>query len=599
MPAAALPTRSEIALEFTWDLESIYPRAEAWEADFRALEARLPELSAFEGRLGTSATELAAGLKLQDELGVTLGKLYSYSHMKRDEDTTQSSAQGMHDRMVGLYARFSAAGAFFTPEIVALEPSTVERWLSQEPQLAVYRFLLESTLRQRGHTRSAEVEGLLAQSMEVGQGASTVYDMLTDADLKFPRIKDGEGNDVELTHGRYIPFQQSPDRRVRKDSFEALYTTYAAYKNTVAAAYSTSVKGDIFYARAHNYESAQQAALDGENIPLTVYSNLVERVESRLDLMQRYLRLRKRVLELDDLHMYDVYADLIPSAKKEIPFPRARQDVLAAVSVLGDDYQHDVAHGFSSRWVDVYETPGKASGAYSSGSYGTHPFILMNFQDNLDGVYTLAHELGHSMHSFYTRATQPPVYSDYSLFVAEVASITNEALLTNYLLQQDMDVDTRKALLNNELEKYRGTLFRQTMFAHFEAETHRLAEAGEALTSDMLNKLYYDLVARYFAPETVVDELIAYEWSRIPHFYRAFYVYQYATGIAAATALAKRMLEEGEPAVRRYRAFLAAGGSDYPINLLRSAGVDMTSPAPVQAALDHFGRLLDELEELV
>ncbi|MBV8085039.1 MAG: oligoendopeptidase F [Chloroflexi bacterium] len=599
MPAATLPTRSEIPAEFTWDLESIYPNAKAWEADFRALEARLPDLAAFAGRLGASAKDLAAGLALQDEMGVTLGKLFSYSHMKRDEDTTQSLAQGLHDRMVGLYARFSAAGAFFTPEIVALEPATVQRWLIDEPELAVYRFLLESTLRQKAHTRSAEVEGLLAQSMEVGQGASTVYDMLTDADLKFPRIEDAEGNEVELTHGRYIPFQQSPDRRVRKDSFEALYTTYAAYKNTVAAAYSTSVKGDIFYARAHNYESAQQAALDGENIPLSVYSNLVETVESRLDLMQRYLRLRTRVLELDDLHMYDVYADLIPSAKKDIPFQQARQDVLAAVRVLGDDYQHDVAHGFDSRWVDVYETPGKASGAYSSGSYGTHPFILMNFQDNLDGVYTLAHELGHSMHSFYTRATQPPVYSDYSLFVAEVASITNEALLTNYLLQQDIDLDTRKALLNNELEKYRGTLFRQTMFAHFEAETHRLAEAGEALTSEVLNKLYYDLVAKYFAPETIIDELIAYEWSRIPHFYRAFYVYQYATGISAATALAKGMLTEGEPAVRRYRAFLAAGGSDYPINLLRSAGVDMTSPEPVQAALEHFGRLLDEIEELV
>jgi len=443
------------------------------------------------------------------------------------------------------------------------------------------------------------VEGLLAQSMEVGQGASTIYDMLTDADLKFPRIRDADGNEVELTHGRYIPFQQSPDRRVRKDSFEALYTTYAAYKNTVAASYATSVKGDIFYARAHSYDSAQEAALDGENIPLEVYSNLVSTVESRLDLMQRYLRLRKQVLELNELHMYDVYADLIPQAKKEIPFPQARQDVLAAVGVLGDDYRQAVQRGFNSRWVDVYETPGKASGAYSSGSYGTHPFILMNFQDNLDGVYTLAHELGHSMHSYCTRETQPPVYSDYSLFVAEVASITNEALLTNYLLQQDMDLDTRKALLNNELEKYRGTLFRQTMFAHFEAETHRLAEAGEALTCEALNKLYYDLVAKYFAPETVVDELIAFEWSRIPHFYRAFYVYQYATGISAATALAKGILTEGEPAVARYRNFLAAGGSDYPINLLKAAGVDMTSPTPVIAALDHFGRLLDELEELV
>jgi len=297
--------------------------------------------------------------------------------------------------------------------------------------------------------------------------------------------------------------------------------------------------------------------------------------------------------------MYDVYAHLVPSAKKVIPYSEAREHVLAAVGPLGSDYREAVDEGLRSRWVDVYETAGKASGAYSSGSYGTQPFILMNYQDNLDGVYTLAHELGHSMHSFYTRAAQPPVYADYSLFVAEVASITNEALLTNHLLRQDIDIDTRKALINNELEKYRGTLFRQTMFAHFEAETHRMVEAGAALTSEVLNRLYYELVSKYFAPECVVDDLIAFEWSRIPHFYRAFYVYQYATGISAATALAKAILSEGQPAVERYRRFLAAGGSDYPINLLRDAGVDMASPQPVRAALDHFGALLDQFEALL
>ena len=599
MPAATLPSRSEIAQELTWDLESIYATAEAWEGDFKALEARLPELSGFQGKLGAAAKDLAAGLKLRDDLGVTLGKLYSYAHMKRDEDSTQAHAQALHDRVVGLYARFGAAAAFFTPEIVALDPATVERWLNAEPELAKYRFLLESTLRQKPHVRSAEVEGLLAQSMEIGHGASTIYDMLQDADMKFPAIHDEEGNEVELTHGRFIPFQQSADRRVRKESFEALYATYAAYRNTVAASYATSVKGDVFYARAHHYESAQQSAMDGENIPSDVYSNLVSTVESRLDLMQRYLRIRKRVLGLDDLHMYDVYAHLVPSAKRVISYSEAKDHVLSAVGALGSDYREAVHHSLSSRWVDVYETPGKASGAYSSGSYGTQPFILMNYQDNLDSVYTLAHELGHSMHSYYTRATQPPVYSDYSLFVAEVASITNEALLTQHLLRQEMDADTRKALINNELEKYRGTLFRQTMFAHFEAETHRLAEDGEALTSEALNHLYYDLVSKYFAPECVVDEQIAFEWSRIPHFYRAFYVYQYSTGISAATALAKAIGNEGQPAIDRYRRFLSAGGSDYPINLLRDAGVDMPSPEPVRAALNHFEGLLGQFEALL
>ncbi|HEX6512738.1 MAG TPA: oligoendopeptidase F, partial [Chloroflexota bacterium] len=553
MSAAALTSRADIPLEFTWDLESIYPTLEAWEQDFKALQSRLPELAAFEGKLGSSPAQLAAGLKLRDELGVILGKLYSYAHMRRDEDSTQAYAQALHDRVASLYARFAAAAAFFTPEIVALDTATVEDWLQSETALATYRFLLESTLRQKTHVRSAEVEGLLAHSMEIGRGASTIYDMLQDADMKFPIIRDEDGNEVELTHGRYIPFQQSADRRVRQDSFEALYNTYAAFRNTVAASYATSVKGDVFYARAHNFESAQQAAMDGENIPLEVYSNLVSTVESRLDLMQRYLQLRKRVLGLNELHMYDVYAHLVPSAKKHIPYDEAKDQVLAAVGALGGDYREAVHGGLSSRWVDVYETPAKASGAYSSGSYGTQPFILMNYQDNLDSVYTLAHELGHSMHSYYTRATQPPVYADYSLFVAEVASITNEALLTNHLLQREMDVETRKALINNELEKYRGTLFRQTMFAHFEQETHRMAEAGEALTSEALNRLYFDLVSKYFAPACVVDDPIAFEWSRIPHFYRAFYVYQYATGISAATALAKAILNDRQPAIDRYR----------------------------------------------
>ncbi len=599
MSTATLPARSEIATEFIWDLESIYDSVDAWEADFSALSSRLPELAGFEGRLISSAQTLLAGLRLRDELEVALGKLYSYAHMKRDEDATQPGPQALHERVSSLASRFSAAAAFFTPEIVALDHETVERFFGEEPDLAVYRFLLDNALRLKPHVRSTEVEGLLAQSREMARGASTIYDMLQDADMKFPRIRDESGEEIELTHGRYIPLQQSADRRVRRESFEALYTTYAAFRNTIAASYATSVKKDVFFARAHNHESSQRAALFDDNVPPEVYANLVATVESRLDLMQRYLALRKRIMGLDELHLYDVYAHLIPEAKRVIPYQQATEQVLGAVAALGSDYREAVARGLASRWVDVYETPGKASGAYSGGSYGTHPFVLMNYQDNLDGVYTLAHELGHSMHSFYSRATQPLVYADYSLFVAEVASITNEALLTDYLLRQDIDPDTRKALINNELEKYRGTLFRQTMFAHFEQETHRMAEAGEALTSEALNALHESLVERYFAPECVIDGLIAFEWSRIPHFYRAFYVYQYATGISAATALSRAILSEGQSAVERYRRFLSAGGSGYPIDLLREAGVDMTSPAPVSAALDHFSGLLRQLEELV
>ncbi|MHB8621318.1 MAG: oligoendopeptidase F, partial [Chloroflexota bacterium] len=564
MPAAALPARSEIATELTWDLESIYPTVEAWEDDFRKLTGRLPELEACQGTLGQAAGRLLACLTLRDELEVLLGRLFSYAHMKHDEDNTRAAYQALHDRIMGLYARYAATASFITPEIVAIAPETLASFKAAEAGLAVYDHLLDTIERQRSHVRSAEIEGLLAQSMEIGAGASNIYDMLHDADMTFPIVRDERGEEVRLTHGRYIPMQESPDRRVRKESFEALYATYASYRNTLAASYATSVKGDVFYARAHGYTSAQEAALYGDNVPTEVYSNLLDTVEGRLDLMHRYLRVRKRIMGLDALHLYDVYAPLVPEAKKVIPYEQARESVLAAVGALGSDYRAVVAQGMASRWIDVYETPGKSSGAYSGGSYGTNPFILMNYQDTLDGAYTLAHEMGHSMHSYYTRETQPPVYAEYSLFVAEVASITNEALLTHHFLNQDIDRATRASLVNNELEKYRGTLFRQTMFAHFEQETHRMVEAGEALTSEALNMLYLDLVQRYFGPEVAIDEAIAFEWSRIPHFYRAFYVYQYATGISAATALSQQIIHEGPAAVARYRRFLASGGSDYP-----------------------------------
>ncbi|HUZ78041.1 MAG TPA: oligoendopeptidase F [Chloroflexota bacterium] len=599
MLPASLPQRGDISRQYTWDLESIYATPAAWEADFAALEGRLAELSGYAGRLGASAKDLLGGLTLRDELKVLLDKLFSYAHMRHDEDTTNAAAQAANDRANSLYARFDATAAFMTPEIVALDEATVRAFEAQAPGLALYGHELESTLRQKPHVRSTEVEELLAQGSEVGAGAARIYDLLHEADMTFPVIRDADGQEVELTHGRYIPFQQSPDRRVREDSFRGLYATYARYRNTLAATYATSVKADIYYARAHNYASAQEAALFPEAIPLSVYSNLIETVEGHLDLLHRYLRLRKRTMALPELHLWDVYAPLVPEAKRRVPFEQAREDVQRALAPLGDEYCRVLAGGFASRWIDVYETPGKSSGAYSSGSYGTQPFILMNFQDDLDGAYTLAHELGHSMHSWFTHHTQPPAYADYSLFVAEVASTTNEALLTHHLLAREQDVEMRRSLVNNELEKYRGTLFRQTMFAHFEAEAHALAERGEALTSEALNQLYRDLVTRYFAPEVTIDDEIAFEWSRIPHFYRAFYVYQYATGISAAAALSRGIIDQGQPAVERYHHFLSAGGSDYPINLLREAGVDMTTAAPVEAALAQFEALLEDMEGLI
>ncbi len=598
MPTATLPKRSEISKEYTWNLESVYSDNTLWEKDFEAIGERLPGLEAYKGRLGESAKLLLGALKMQDELGVKLDQLASFAHMRKDEDNTNSTYKALLDRSIGLWSQFAGSGSFITPEITAIPAEKLTAFLQEEPALQLYQHLLDQIEREKAHVRSAEVEEILAQSLEMSTGPSTIYGMLSNADIKFPTIRDADGEEVELTKGRYISFLESPDRRVRKEAFEAFYDTFGKYSNTIGATYAASVKKDIFYARTHNYKSALEASLSPENIPLEVYDNLVGTVNRNLGLLHRYMGIRKKLLGLDDLQMYDIYTTLIPQAKKKIPYADAVETVLAGLSLLGEDYVQEVEKGIKSRWIDVYENVGKTSGAYSSGSYTTQPFILLNYQDTLDDVYTLAHELGHSLHSLYTNRTQPFIYSNYSLFVAEVASITNEALLTDYLLKRTSDKEVRTYLVNTELEKIRGTLFRQTMFAEFERETHARAEAGEALTPELMNELYLDLNRRYFGPEMVLDQRIQLEWMRIPHFYRAFYVYQYSTGISAATALSQQMINEGAPAVARYRKFLTTGGSDYPTNLLAQAGVDMTRPEPVQQTLDVFKRLLDELEEL-
>jgi len=584
--------------EYTWNLDSIYANNAAWQNEFERVGERLPGLQAYQGKVGESAASLLACLKFRDELEQVLERVIVYAHMRRDEDNTNSTYQALYDRAISLATDFSAVASFIVPEIVEIADEKLAGFLAESPELAVYKQHLAQITREKAHIRTAEVEEVLAQTYEATSGADNAYQMLNNADLKFPNIRDEDGTEVELTKGRYIQFLESQNREVRKAAYEALYSTYAKYKNTFGATYAAAVKRDVFYAKVRRYPSSLAASLDSDNISVEVYDQLIETVNHNLPALHRYTRLRKKLLGLDELHMYDLYVPLIGDVQRDIPYEEATRTVLEAFAPLGGDYTKTVETGINSRWIDVYENQGKSSGAYSSGTYTTQPFILMNYQNNLDGVFTLAHELGHSLHTYHTNQTQPYVYANYSLFVAEVASTANEALLTHRLLERTQDKKLRTYLINNELEKFRGTLMRQTMFAEFEREAHRMAEEGEALTPDALSAMYKDLNQRYFGPEVIVDDLIALEWMRIPHFYRAFYVYQYATGISAATALSEQILKEGQSAVERYRAFLSSGSSDYPVELLRQAGVDMTTPAPVQQALDKFSQLLDELEQL-
>ncbi|QYF81837.1 oligoendopeptidase F [Brevibacterium sp. PAMC21349] len=594
-----LPSRSEIAPEDTWRLEDIFATEEDWEAAFKAVKEDLKKAEAHKGTLGESAEKLFAALQLQDEVFEKLGKVYSYSHMRNDQDTTNPFYQGMEDRAKALYAQAAAAFSYMVPELLSIDESKVEGFLEEKEELKLYKHSLEEINLQRPHILSAEQEELLAQASEVLDASGNTFGMLNNADLKFPTIKDEEGNEVEITHGRYIRFLESEDRRVREEAFKGVYSKYGEFRNTFASTLSGEVKNHNFNATVRKYDSARQAALSNNNIPETVYDNLVKTVNDNLPLLHRYLDLRKKVLELDELHMYDLFTPLVKEVKMEVTYDEAKDYVLKGLAPLGEDYLNVLKEGFQNRWVDVHENKGKRSGAYSSGTYGTNPYILMNWQNNVNNLFTLVHEFGHSVHSYYTRKHQPYPYGNYSIFVAEVASTCNENLLNDYLLNSIEDEKKRIYLLNHYLEGFRGTLFRQTMFAEFEHTIHLKAQNGEALTADMLTKEYYELNKKYFGENVTIDEEIGLEWARIPHFYYNYYVYQYATGISAATALSKQILEEGEPAVKRYLEFLKSGSSDYPIEVLKKAGVDMTKAEPVQEAMNVFEEKLNELEELL
>ena len=596
--AAKLPQRSDIDPRYKWRLEDIYPTNDAWEADFKGAETLLPKAASFKGELAQSGPTLLAALKALDEIGELTNQLTVYSGMRRDEDNRVSTYQGQVDRVGALNARVGEATAYFTPEALAIPPARLAAFYQSTPGLKLYRHRLEDIQRQRAHTLSEREEKLLAASGDFAGSPGAIFTAFNNADLRYGTIRDAAGKPIELTKAVYQRSLESPDRRVRRDAFVGLHSAYGRYNNTLGATMNANVKRDEFYAHARKYASAAEASLDPNNIPISVYRNLVATVDAHLESLHRYAALRKKWMHLDTLHVYDLYAPLVPEARIDVPFEKAKENVLAGLKPLGEEYLGVFRTGLSGGWIDVYETEGKTSGAYNWGAYSSHPYVLMNWSNTLEDEFTLAHEMGHAMHSYFTHKNQPFVYGDYATFVAEVASTTNEATLVNYLLSQEMTRAQRLYLLNYLLEQARTTFFRQTLFAEFELKTHELAEKGEPLTAEAMNRIYHDLYQRYYGPELYVDPSADFEWSRIPHFYNSFYVYQYATSYAAATAFSKKILTEGQPTLDKYLAFLKSGSSDYPIEVLKKAGVDMNSPAPIEAVIARFDEVLSEMEKL-
>lgn len=598
MSSKKLRARAEIPAGFKWRLEDIFPNDDAWETEFKTIEQKIPEGEIYRGRLDESADTLFACLQWMDDIGLRLERVYAYARMRRDEDNREALYQGMTDRAGALAVKVGSASAFVVPELLAISEQKFNE-LSRDPRLAVYAHAFDDILRKREHVLSPAEEKLMAEIGELAEAPSTIFTMANNADLKFPMIRDEAGHEVELTKGNFIHFMESPDRRVRREAFEGLYHTYQKQANTWGAMLNASIKADVFNARVRHYGSALEASLHDDRVPLGVYDALIETVHEFLPEMYRYVELRAKALKLDELHMYDIYVPIVPETQMKIPYDEAKRMVVDGLQPLGDEYLKVLKEGLENGWVDVYENEGKTSGAYSWGTYGTHPYVLLNHQDTLDSMFTIAHEMGHALHTYFSNQNQPHIYAGYKIFVAEVASTLNEALVMEHLLKTTTDKKLLAYLVNHYLEQFRGTVFRQTMFAEFEKKTHALAERGEALTAERFSAIYRELNALYYGQEVVLDPEIALEWARIPHFYNAFYVYKYATGFSAATALAKGILEQGEPAVKRYLDFLSSGSSDYPIELLRKAGVDMETPTPVRDALQVFSGLVSRLEDLI
>ena len=600
--ASAIPERKDVPAADKWDLESMYADEALWEADLQKAKDLADEFAGYQGKLkeGGKALLLEA-LQKRDAIWLPLEKAYVYARQKRDEDNRVSRYQALCDQVHSVMAQVSAKTAFFTPEVLTIDPDTLRGYAAEEGAggMGIYAHFIDELLREKAHVLSKEEEGILARMSEVMSATNDIFSMINNADMDFGTITDEEGKEAELTHGRYIGFMESQKREVRKEAFEKLYAAYTAQKNTLATVYHYNTKTDAVNASLRKYSSARAASMSGDNVPEEVYDNLIEAVNRHLPALHRYLALRKKVLGVDELHMYDVYVPLTEPPVKEISFAEAKELLKKSLAPLGRRYIADAQAGMEDGWIDVYENKGKTSGAYSFGSYDSKPYVLLNYDGKLKDVFTLVHEMGHSMNSLYTRKAQPYIYGGHSIFTAEVASTVNENLLMSYLLETEQDPEMQKYLLNLYLEEFRGTVYRQTMFAEFEKASHEMVERGETLTAEELCKVYGDLNRKYFGENVVSDEQIAMEWARIPHFYNAFYVYKYATGYSAATALAQGILTGGDAEREAYLAFLASGESDYPIELLRAAGVDMSTPEPVERALERFEELLDQLETLL
>ncbi len=597
--AGALAGREETDPAFTWKLEDLFTGIDAWEQAFATIERMITDLESYRGTLGASGESLLRWLRFADELNIISGKLGNYAFRRFDEDTTNTLYQGLTDRVMSQHSRMSAATAWVAPEILEIPSERVQEFLAATEGLAAYAHHLDETLRMKPHIRNAHEEQLLALSIEATGAAANIFSMFNDADIRFGFIEDSNGTQVEVTKGRYIQLQESKDRRVRKDAFDAMYGAYGAWKNTLAAMLNSQVKREMFYSKARGYQSTLHMSLFEDNIPAEVYDNVVRTVNDNLEPLHRAMELRRALLGVDKLRPWDLYVPHVSEAAIEITWDEALRTVEGALGLLGDTYIHDLHNGLHGGWIDVYENKGKASGAYSAWTYGAHPFVLMNYTNTLKDVFTLAHEMGHSMHSFYTGNNQPAVYGGYTIFCAEVASTCNEMLLVRHLLNTRKEKDVRAHILFHYIDTIRGTVYNQALFAEFERSIHGAAEAGIPLTVDMMNQTMDALYARYYGPAFQTDPSFALNWARIPHFYRSFYVFQYATGLSAAAAIVQNLVDGNAGALDRYLTFLKSGSSAYSIDLLRAAGVDMSSPDPIAATARLLDELLDKVEELL
>ena len=588
--------RNTIEEKYKWTIDEMYPSKDLLEKDINEVKELIKEVKTYKGKLSSSKENLYKAVKLSEDASKIVQNLYVYTHMKQHEDTRINQNQASATKTEMLSTELSMATSYIVPEIISIEDEKLKEYLKDE-KLKFYEKYINDILREKPHTLSESEEEILAATSDIARASENIYDMLSFADLKFPEIENEDGEKVRLTHSNYSLFLKSKDLRVREEAFKGIYSVYKEYKNTFASTLSGGINSEIFYSKIRKYESALQGSLFQDDVSVEVYTNLIKAVDESLDTLNEYIDLKKKFLKLDEIHMYDLYLPLTDNFDMKVTYDEAQEIILKALAPLGEEYLEIIKEAFNDRWVDVYENEGKQGGAYSWGSYDSHPYILMSYKDDLNSLFTLVHELGHSVHSYYSRKTQPYIYSSYKIFVAEVASTLNELLLINYLIENSKSKEERIYLLNYYLEQFRTTVYRQTMFAEFEKITHEKVESGEPLTADEYTQIYYDLNKKYYGQSAIVDEEIGLEWARIPHFYSNFYVYKYATGFSAASALSQHILEKKENAVEKYLEFLKSGGSEYPLVQLRNAGVDMEKKESIEQALDVFKELIDKLRE--